>query len=220
MIRYPIRRPVPLDPRRAGRRPRVLTTVAAVGLGVIVAATAVGGPAGAASLITGTQIKDGTITGRDVANGSVRGADVRDGALSRRDFGALPAGPQGPPGTPGPAGAVGPRGPQGEAGPQGPAGKQGPTGADGPRGLAGADGLAYELHSEEVPAESTASLPVLCPDLTRVLGGGVQYPHLYYFIDVIESAPADYGTGWVATLENSNNAALTVTVWAVCAPIS
>lgn len=201
-------------------RQHILTTVAAVGLGLLVAGTAVGGPAGAASLITGKQIKDGTITGRDVANGSVSGADVRDGALSRRDFGALPAGPEGPAGAPGPAGVTGPRGAQGPAGPQGPAGKAGPTGAAGTRGGAGAGGLDYELYSEEIPAKSTATLPVPCPSTTRVLGGGVQYPSLYYWIDVIESAPADYGTGWVATLENANPGPLTVTVWAVCAPVS
>ena len=201
-------------------RPNALTTATGVVLGLVFLGAAVGGPAGAASLITGKQIKDGTITGRDVANGSGSGADVRDGALSRRDFGTLPAGPQGPPGAPGPAGATGLPGPQGPAGPPGPAGGPGRTGATGPRGVAGAGGLDYKVHSEEVPAKSTATLPALCSSTTRVLGGGVEFERLPYFVDVIESAPADYGTGWVATLQNRNAGAVTVSVWAICAPVS
>jgi hypothetical protein len=61
--------------------------------------------AGAAQLITGRQVKDGTLTGRDIRNRSIKPQD-----LSRS---ARVSGPQGVQGVPGPAGARGAAGPAG-----------------------------------------------------------------------------------------------------------
>lgn len=66
-------------------------------LGAVVAATAT---AGAASLITGKQIKDGSISAKDLSK-AVR-AQLRK------------VGPRGPEGIPGAKGDVGPQGPQGQ----------------------------------------------------------------------------------------------------------
>jgi hypothetical protein len=71
-------------------------------LGLVAAASA-----GAASLITGADIKNGTVTGKDIKQRSVKLGDLSDKAKD-----ALA-------GVPGPMGAVGPAGPQGPDGPQG-----------------------------------------------------------------------------------------------------
>ena len=77
----------------------------AVGLAAVALFVAVGGPAQAASLITGAKVKDNSLSGRDVRANSItgadvrdiRGGDIRDGSLSSADFrgGSLPAGPKG-----------------------------------------------------------------------------------------------------------------------------
>lgn len=104
----------------------VATGIAATSLFI-----ALGGPAEAASLITGSNIQNGTVTGADIKNSSLtgsdvknngltgldiknlRGGDITDGSLRSADFakGQLPAGPQGPAGAPGPKGDTGPEGP-------------------------------------------------------------------------------------------------------------
>jgi len=131
---------------------------------MIVATTALvaggAGTATAASLITGSQIKNSSITAADIKNNSIAGTDVRNGSLAGADLknstvtaaklapsakAALqgPAGPAGAPGAQGPAGAPGPAGgPAGPAGPAGPEGPAGPAGAAGPAGPAGGVGPA------------------------------------------------------------------------------
>lgn len=42
--------------------------------------------AGAATLVTSAQIKDGTIVGRDVKNGGLTGADLKDGSVTSKDL--------------------------------------------------------------------------------------------------------------------------------------
>jgi hypothetical protein len=42
--------------------------------------------AGAATLVTSAQIKDGTIVGKDVKNGGLTGLDIKDGSLGGRDL--------------------------------------------------------------------------------------------------------------------------------------
>jgi hypothetical protein len=64
------------------RRPA--TAVVVIGALVAVTLAATGG-AVAGTLITSTQIKDGTIVGADVRNGGLTGADVKDGSLSGVD---------------------------------------------------------------------------------------------------------------------------------------
>jgi len=90
---------------------------------------AVGGPAQAASLITGLNVKDGSLTGKDVRNSSLTGADIRNSSLAGRDIknrsltaadfalGQLPSGARGATGPAGPVGATGNIGPAGPAGP-------------------------------------------------------------------------------------------------------
>jgi hypothetical protein len=91
-----------------------------------------GGSATAASLITSSQIKDGTIRNRDVAKNQIslnrlspgvqrlirRGSSVQQTALSQ-SAPAGPAGPAGAPGAPGAQGQRGERGARGEKGEQG-----------------------------------------------------------------------------------------------------
>lgn len=107
---------------------------------------ALGGPAQAASLITGSNIKNNSITSADIRNGSLTGtdvknssltgsdvksgsilsSDVKDGSLRGKDFaaGQLPKGDTGAAGATGATGATGPAGPTGAAGP---VGSEGPS---------------------------------------------------------------------------------------------
>ncbi len=94
---------------------------------------ALGGPAQAASLITGAGIKDNSVTSADIKNSSLTGTDVKsssltggdiksssilssdikDGSLLSKDFalGQLPKGDTGAKGDKGDTGATGPEGP-------------------------------------------------------------------------------------------------------------
>ena len=104
----------------------------------VVALVAAGGTATAASLITSSDIKNGTIQSEDIKNGTIKDVDIQDGevenhnikkasiTMSRlaqttqdliREKGGGPAGPAGPAGAAGPQGAQGPRGPAGDPAP-------------------------------------------------------------------------------------------------------
>jgi len=101
--------------RRHIRRPRASTVIASLALFV-----ALGGSATAATLITGTQIKNGSLTAKDVKNSSVTGADVKNGALGSADFGKpVKASLKGQRGDQGPAGQAGAPGTPGAPGPDG-----------------------------------------------------------------------------------------------------
>ena len=195
-------------------------TVAAVLLAAVVAGVLLGGPADAASLVTGRQIKDGSVTGRDIANSSVTGADVRDGALTVRDFTGLPPGAPGPRGERGITGPGGVRGPAGPTGPPGPAGAEGPRGPTGYLGRPGPAGITYHNAGTVVPGDGVATKTALCPQDTRALGGGTATVIDHYFVVVVESAPADHGYGWVATLQNGYDFPITAYTWVACAPVS
>jgi hypothetical protein len=76
----PMRGPAPSrsgSPRRNGVR----TTAAIAAIVLICGATT----AGAAKLITGSDVKDGSLTGKDVKNGSLTGKDVKNGSLTGKD---------------------------------------------------------------------------------------------------------------------------------------
>ena len=118
---------------------RINTSTASIGIAATSLFIALGGPAQAASLITGASVKNSSLTGADVRNNSLTGADirnirggdvrsnslngtdirdirsgdVRDGSLRARDFakGQLPSGPQGLAGVKGDKGDTGPAGP-------------------------------------------------------------------------------------------------------------
>lgn len=109
---------------------RINTSSVATGIAVTSLFIALGGPAEAASLITGKNVKNSSLTGADVKNNSltsadvanIRSGDVTDGSLLAKDFanGQVPRGGQGPAGPAGAAGAAGPRGATGPRGPEGP----------------------------------------------------------------------------------------------------
>ena len=98
--------------------------VAAISLAIGTAGTA-----GAAAVITGKQIKNGTIQAKDL---SKKARAKLEGAT----------GPQGPQGQPGAQGIQGARGAQGVQGPRGAAGEDGLDGAPGTPGANGAAGSA------------------------------------------------------------------------------
>ena len=91
---------------------------------------ALGGPAQAASLFTGQNIRDNSLTGADVRNRSLTGDDVKNNSLSGADIknlrqgdfaaGQLPVGPRGDTGATGTTGATGAKGDKGDVGPEGP----------------------------------------------------------------------------------------------------
>jgi len=91
---------------------------------------ALGGPAQAASLFTGANIRNSSLTGSDVRNSSLTGSDVKNNSLTgsdvknlrRGDFaaGQLPAGATGPAGAAGATGGKGDKGDKGDIGPEGP----------------------------------------------------------------------------------------------------
>jgi hypothetical protein len=82
----------------------------AIAVAVVAMAIVGGGAAGAARLITGKQVKDGSITGWDIKNHSLKPVDFKGSVR----------GPRGHPGAEGPRGAQGPQGTQGPQGPAGP----------------------------------------------------------------------------------------------------
>jgi hypothetical protein len=108
-------------------------------------------PAGAAKLITGSQIANSTIGPQKftaAAKSSLRGPKgprgdrgpkgdtvTVEGNVVSGPPGAI--GPRGDPGPAGPAGPIGPNGPKGDKGPQGDDGRPGPPG---PRGQSGSKG--------------------------------------------------------------------------------
>jgi hypothetical protein len=102
------------------------------------AVVASAGTAGAAKLITGADIKDGTVSAKDLRK-DLRTRIARIGATGV----AGPPGARGPQGERGPAGA---RGPQGERGPAG------PRGADAPSHFAAVASTATLLHGQGVTA--------------------------------------------------------------------
>lgn len=110
-------------------------------VGVVIATAAT---AGAASLITGKQIKDGTITARDLSK-AIRNQLARTGA--KGDTGA-----QGLPG------AKGDPGPKGDQGLKGDTGAKGDTGPAGPTFGASASGYAQANYTAQGDVGSSASV--------------------------------------------------------------
>ena len=105
---------------------RINLSGVSAGIAVTSLFIALGGPAQAASLFTGQNIKNSSITGIDVKKNSLTGLDIKN--LRRGDFaaGQLPAaergltGAAGAPGAPGAPGDKGDKGDKGDIGPEGP----------------------------------------------------------------------------------------------------
>jgi hypothetical protein len=140
--------------RIARYRPSGAMIVAIVALVVATAGTAT-----AASLISGSRIRNRSIAGRKLKRGAVTTREVRNHSLLARDFraGQLPRGPRGF------TGATGPRGP---AGPAGPAGQN---------GINGFGRIAYGQDVESLPTGTTPDNPVFadaqCPAGLVATGG-------------------------------------------------
>ncbi len=81
----------------------------ALAVGAIVASVSIIAAAGAANLITGHDIKNGSLRGKDLHNKTLRAKKLRPGLLAKINDG-------GPQGATGPAGATGATGPQGTGG--------------------------------------------------------------------------------------------------------
>lgn len=106
------------------RSPAAVVATGALVLGL----AATGGGAVAASLVTSSDIKDGTVRAIDLHAGAANHRVIKDGSVGKSDLSAFllgkinQGGPQGPAGSQGPAGAQGPAGPQGPVGPAGDSG--------------------------------------------------------------------------------------------------
>ncbi len=154
-----------------------------------------------------------------------------------------PAGPKGDTGAIGPMGPVGPQGPQGLQGLQGDAGPKGDTGAVGPKGDTGATGpkgdtgatgpkgdkgdpgvsgyqiVSTALFTQNVAANGTTTLSVVCPTGKRVFGGGFE-ASTGVALHPVSSYPPTTDT-WRVTLRLSQDAPATIVfrVYAVCGSV-
>lgn len=123
--------------------PRIPTPRPSTAIALAALAVAATGPAIAATLITGANVKDGSIQSRDIADGNagVSSADIKDGSIQLADLSKTArAALEGKAGPAGPAGATGPTGPAGPAGAKGADGTSGVNGASGAAGQSGAAG--------------------------------------------------------------------------------
>jgi hypothetical protein len=182
---------------------------------------ALGGTAYAAVTVTGKNIKNGTITGKDVKNRSLGSSKLSPTAVSSLTGARGPEGPQGPQGE---RGLQGPPGPIGEPGPQGeigPAGSAGPVGPQGPVGVSGYQVVVTPVANATTIAKGQfGRVGVVCPQGKKVLGGGVAHyqPNgVDGIARVVESTPADTGTGWTALVKNDGEVAFESYAWATCA---
>ena len=182
---------------------------------------ALGGSAYAAVTVTGQNIKDGTITGKDVKNRSLGKSKLSATALGSLTGERGPAGPEGPQGPQGQRGPQGPAGPIGQTGPKGadgPAGPAGPTGAQGPSGISGYQVVVTPVaEATTIPKGQAGRVGVVCPQGKRVLGGGVAHYPENGIARVVESTPADTGTGWTALVYNDGDSSFESYAWATCA---
>lgn len=105
-----------------------------LGIITVVALLLAATSAGAAALIDGGDVKDGSLTGKDVKDKTLTRKDIKGDLRGRPGFHGE-RGAQGMPGIQGPPGSIGPPG-------QGTPGAPGPRGAPGPPGADGADGAA------------------------------------------------------------------------------
>ena len=186
----------------------------------LIAVVAIGGPAGAAALLSGADVRDGSLTGRDIGNGDVAGRDIENGSLTPADASPSLAGPTGPagavgsagpPGQPGPTGPAGPQGPVGPDGPRGPSGARGPSGPVGAHGYAGAQ-KAFVLPAGTVPTSDTAR----CPSGTVALNGGYSTYPSPKSVDVFTSRPTEDRAGWTVRAANRGTSDVTEFIWVTC----
>jgi hypothetical protein len=178
---------------------------------------AIGGSAYAVTTVTGKSIKNGTITGRDVKNHSLEATELTARAVSSLMGQRGPEGPAGETGERGPIGPAGPVGPAGPAGPKGATGQAGPQGPSGVPGSSGVSGWAMRTsQGVSFPADDVKSIQVDCPVGTKALGGGGSG---YLGMTLVQSAPTDPGTGWIATYRNGGVPDRVAYAWVICAQV-
>jgi hypothetical protein len=175
---------------------------------------ALGGTAYAAVTVTGKNIKNGTITGKDVKNRSLGTSKLSATAVGSLTGERGPQGPRGEQGARGPAGPTGQIGPKGDTGPAGQQGPQGPTGVSGYVVV-----VTPEDNATTIPKGQADRVGVVCPQGKKVLGGGVAHFPENAGARVVESTPADTGTGWTALVFNGNDSSIKSFAWATCANV-
>jgi hypothetical protein len=139
-----------------------------------------------------TQLQKKAVTASKLKKNAVTGVKVKNGTLRAADFGAgqLPAGPRGA---------------------QGPKGDKGDPGAAG-----GFNGYQLVSDMEILPAGGSKLLVATCPAGKKAIGGGYSsgFP-----VEVERSYPANNGTAWDVWVNDTDNAAQGVAVWAICANV-
>lgn len=183
-----------------------------------------GASAGAHSLLTGKDVRNGSLAERDLSK------KVRVKLNANKPGSEGPVGPVGPQGDPGADGLDGlpgengldgfdgEQGPRGERGPRGDMGDRGPQGPEGPRGPAGRDGMSG-LHYTEGVISSYVDQPgkytvrASCPANKLPISGG--YRVTEGDIDVVASYPSlDQGQWSFDIVAGAGSASIVVT--AVC----
>jgi hypothetical protein len=145
-------------------------------------------------------------------------------------------GAAGPQGDKGDAGDTGPKGDTGAAGPKGDTGDKGDTGAAGPKGDTGAQGPqgpkgdpgTAQIHSTNISStaskNATQTKAVMCESGQVATGGGAatdnQDNYLYMNSPVLDPNTGK-AIGWQAgAAKSSGSGSYTLSVYALCAPVS
>jgi hypothetical protein len=183
---------------------------------IIALLVALGGTGYAASQLprnsVGTsQIRKGAVTGGKVCKNAITTVKVKNGSLLGKDFraGQLPAGPKGDKGDPGLQGPQGPAGPRGEP------------------GQPGRDGIARPTVVRTTftfPAGAKGAVDIPCGASMAATGGGFRInPGGSPAVDGSEPRPDVAGSlpnAWRITVDNSGQPLSSVTLFAVCTPVS
>ena len=187
------------------RRPSLLA-VGAILVALLASIIAVG-PADAARLITGKQIKPRTIELRHLAPS----ARPKTGPVGPRGA----TGPAGPQGATGPAGPQGATGPAGTPGPPGPAGPAGPGGGSGPLSVTSVQGPTDAQCASGGGACQVGESIATCPAGSVVVGGG--YVSQSIRNTVLEARRAS-STSYRVTAGNEYHDSNAITAQAICVP--
>ena len=200
--------------------------------------------------VNSAKVKNGSLVARDFRAGQllagprgpagpqgVKGATGRTGPQGVK--GATGStGPQGGEGATGRTGAqglegpAGPRGEQGASGTDGSPGLQGPEGprgAEGQAGPAGPSGLATitrptaNLFTQPAGGGNTGfgTTSVICPNNSRVIGGGVEITTGFERGLVVSSHPyvnVGADSGWRIKVRNDNTGGMSAVAYAICVP--
>jgi hypothetical protein len=164
-----------------------------------------GGTATAASLVTSSQIKNGTITTADIKNKTIKAGDLSPSLQKQIKTGGK-TGPQGP---------AGPQGAKGDTGAQGPIGPIGQTGLQGVPGLSEVEYISDNTGSDEqgknieLDCPAGKSLIATSASVSPVPGG---------FLG--GSRPVDGNTAFAFAADNAASGLdWTLTVYATCAKV-